>query len=139
MTIQRIERELRSAIELAIARGFRLTFGRWGVMFLPLSGQFLEESDRCGCALAAWAIVKQPLVPTPQWAGDLVPSNEWIPLRLGAATSEEFGWSTSEFRAFTDAWDGDVAPELAEAHPEIGDLAQRLVDEYLQPEMRGAA
>lgn len=138
--LERIERELRDAVDKAIAAGYRLTTGQWGIAFAPWRGFFVDGGGGCGCALAAWAIVKQPFVPTPQWLGDDELAREWIPLRLGAAVSDEFGWSTSMFRAFTDAWDGDVDPELAEAHPEIVDMAQRLVDEYLlRDKQRGAA
>lgn len=138
--IERAERQLREAIDKARAGGFRLTAGEWGVEFAPWRGFFVDAGAGCGCALAAWALVKQPLVPAPQWPGDDRLDRDWVPLRLGAAVSDEFGWSTSAFRAFTDAWDGDVDPELAEAHPEVVDLAQRLVDDYLlRDQQRGAA
>lgn len=129
-SIEQVERELREGMDAAIAGGFQLTFGIWGVMYAPGRGFFVEqEGGGCGCALGAWAITKQPFVPEPERMNDHL--GRHIALRLGAAVSEVFGWSTSELGAFMQAWDGEVDVDLAEAHPEIVDLAQRLAAEYL--------
>lgn len=134
--IEGVERQLRAAIDQAIAGGYVLTCGEWGVAYTPWRGFFPATDDRCGCALGAWALIRQPPVPDPYWPGDGLDRDGYVGLRIGAAVSADFGWSSSELRAFTDGWDGDVEPAIAEAHPEVVDLAQRLIEEYLLPTPR---
>jgi hypothetical protein len=122
MTIDEIEKELRTAIEAQVANGARPERHRWGIelAFHPDGRPFFrfkEETNRCACVVGLWAINHGVYV-----SGKTAGYAALRSIEIG------LGLTVKQANSIALGFDGD---SKTESEPGFWDLGYRLAREYV--------